>query len=77
MKYYPQPPSTQYRKVSLIERETVMYRLLGLAVVVVVLMVFNVLDLKSGNQSLNSSSAILKCVPLAAKSTSLTESQFL
>lgn len=65
MKYYLQPPSTQYRKVSVIERETVMYRLSGLAVVVVVLMVLNVLDLKSGNQGLNSSSAFLKLCALS------------
>lgn len=53
------PHRLQYRKVSVIERETVMYRLSGLAVVVV-LMVLNVLDLKSGNRGLNSSSAFLK-----------------
>lgn len=64
MKYYLQPPSTQYRKVSVIERETVMYRLSGLAVVVVVLTVL-VLDLKSGNQGLNSSSAFLKLCALS------------
>lgn len=44
-----------------------MYRLWGLAVVVVVLMVLNVLDLKSGNRGLNASFAILKLCALSCE----------